>query len=185
MINVLYSSPTVTNCTFSDNSATSDGGGMYNIVDSSSTVTNCILWGDSPNEIFDDENSSTTATYSDIGGGYAGTGNIDAEPNFVDANNPDPNLVDLRLMPVSPCIDAADSAALLPMPYSAIDLDGNIRFVDFPSITNTGSGPLEFLDMGAYEYPCNCSEGDINCDGVVDFKDLAILAGNWLAGVGD
>jgi len=25
--------------------------------------------------------------------------------------------------------------------------------------------------------------GDINCDGVVDFKDLAILCNNWLAGV--
>jgi len=42
---------------------------------------------------------------------------------------------------------------------------------------------LEFLDMGAYEYPCNCSEGDINCDGVVNFEDFAIMAENWLVGV--
>jgi parallel beta-helix repeat protein len=177
MYNFYSSSPTVTNCTFSDNSATSDGGGMANLENSSPTVTNCILWGDSPNEIFDDANSSTTATYSDVGGGYAGTGNIDADPNFVDAASGN-----LRLSYGSPCIDAADSTALLPMTYSAIDLDGNIRFVDVSSITNTGSGPLEFLDMGAYEYPCNWSEGDINCDGVVDFKDFAIMAENWLIG---
>ncbi|MHC4737220.1 MAG: hypothetical protein ACYTDW_22685 [Planctomycetota bacterium] len=29
---------------------------------------------------------------------------------------------------------------------------------------------------------CNYTGGDSNCDGVVDFKDLAILCGNWLAG---
>ena len=176
MYSYWYSNPTVTNCTFSDNSATSDGGGIINYY-SSPTLTNCILWGDSPNEIFDDENSSTTVTYSDVGGGYAGTGNIDADPNFVDAASGN-----LRLSYGSPCIDAADSAALLPMPYSALDLDGNIRFVDVSSITNTGSGPLEFLDMGAYEYPCNWSEGDINCDGVVELKDFAIMAENWMVG---
>ena len=168
------SSPTVTNCTFTGNGA---GGGMHNFYSSNPTLTNCILWGDSPNEIFDDDNSSTTVTYSDVGGGYAGTGNIDADPNFVDAASGN-----LRLSYGSPCIDAADSAALLPMPYSALDLDGNIRFVDVSSITNTGSGPLEFLDMGAYEYPCNWSEGDINCDGVVELKDFAIMAENWLVG---
>ena len=38
------SSPTVTNCTFSDNTAVS-GGGMYNTSSSSPTVTNCTFSG--------------------------------------------------------------------------------------------------------------------------------------------
>jgi len=37
--------------------------------------------------------------------------------------------------------------------------------------------------MGAYEFYCSGIAGDINCDGVVDFKDVAILCNNWLAGI--
>ncbi|MCK4659257.1 MAG: hypothetical protein KAV82_07010, partial [Phycisphaerae bacterium] len=46
MCNDFYSSPTVTNCTFSGNSADDDGGGMYNY-GSSPTVTNCTFSGNS------------------------------------------------------------------------------------------------------------------------------------------
>jgi parallel beta-helix repeat protein len=42
MCNASYSSPTVTNCTFSNNLA-GDGGGMYNDFYSSPTVTNCTF----------------------------------------------------------------------------------------------------------------------------------------------
>jgi hypothetical protein len=42
------------------------------------------------------------------------------------------------------------------------------------------------VDMGAYEQPGIVPiPGDINGDGKVDFKDIAILAADWLAGVGD
>lgn len=51
MANDTSSSPTLTNCTFAGNSA-DFGGGMCN-QSSSVTVTNCILWGDSPSEILD------------------------------------------------------------------------------------------------------------------------------------
>ena len=46
MYNDDYSSPTVTNCTFSGNSAMTSGGGMYND-DSSPTLTNCTFSGNS------------------------------------------------------------------------------------------------------------------------------------------
>ncbi|MHC4694089.1 MAG: hypothetical protein ACYS67_15210 [Planctomycetota bacterium] len=38
------------------------------------------------------------------------------------------------------------------------------------------------VDIGAYEFHCSRVPGDINCDGVVDFKDVAIICANWLAG---
>ena len=179
-------SPTITNCTFSGNTAsTAGGGGIYNYTNSSPTVTNCILWGDEPNEIIDYA-SNTTVTYSDVQGGWGDPNdpnntNIDADPRFVDAYNPDPNLWDLRLKPDSPCIDAGNSTILIAVPV-LYDLDGKFRYWDIHSIANTGIGPSEFLDMGAYEVHCSGIPGDVNCDGVVDFKDVAILCGNWLAG---
>jgi len=127
------SSPTVESCTFSGNSAY-HGGGMYNS-SSSPTVTNCLLWGDTGGEIVDD-NSTPTVTYSNVQGGYAGTGNINADPLFV---------WNLRLAAGSPCIDAANGPAA-----PAYDQDGNPR-VDDPNSPNTGVGP-PWVDMGAYEF---------------------------------
>jgi parallel beta-helix repeat protein len=180
--NATNSSPVLSNCTFYNNTATTYGGGMYNENNSSPTVTNCILWGDEPDEIYN-YNASPTITYSDVQGGWpdANNTNIDADPRFLDPNNPDPNLCNLRLKPDSSCIDAADSSMLLAVP-AYFDLDGKDRYVDIDSIDDTGSGPWEFLDMGAYEFYCSGIAGDINCDGVVNFKDVAILCGNWLAG---
>lgn len=40
---------TVTNCTFSRNTADYEGGGMYNFAVSFPKLTNCILWGNSDN----------------------------------------------------------------------------------------------------------------------------------------
>jgi hypothetical protein len=167
-------SQTVTNCTFSGNSANISGGGIY--IYGNSVVTNCIIWGNTPNEI-NYFSRSPTVTYSDIQGGWGGTGNINADPCFVDAAADN-----LRLKPDSPCIDAANGAALLPLPWSAFDLDGNARYFDFVFIPDTGASPGKFLDMGAYELQCNWSIGDINCDGTVDLEDLAILANHWLEG---
>jgi hypothetical protein len=84
------SSPTLSNVTFSGNSA-SDGGGVSN-EDSSPTLTNCILWGNTASsgpQIRNDASSSPSVTYSLVQGGYAaGTDIIDADPLFV--RNPDP-----------------------------------------------------------------------------------------------
>jgi parallel beta-helix repeat protein/predicted outer membrane repeat protein len=145
------SSPTVTNCTFSGNSATSYGGGMYNSY-SSPTVTNCILWGDTPQEI-ENDHSSPVVAYSDIQGGYLGTGNINADPRFLDPDGPD-NISgnqddDFHLTPKSPCIDAGDnSTPALP----TTDIDGDNRKIDDPKVANTGNGTPPIVDMGADEY---------------------------------
>jgi len=143
MSNYYSSSPTVTNCTFSGNTANNIGGGMHNSYSSSPTVTNCILWGDSTNEI-SNYTSTPSVNYSDIQGGYTGTGNIDADPMFVDEANGD-----LHLKPLSPCIDAGDnSASALP----ATDIDGDDRRIDHPTVPDTGNGTPPIVDMGADEY---------------------------------
>ena len=174
----LESSATVTNCTFSGNTA-SYVGGMSNYA-SNPTVTNCIIWGNTPidGQIID---GNPTVNYSNVQGTYPGIGNINDDPCFVDAQNPDPNLWNLRLKPDSPCIDAGDTTAV----YLPLDLDVNPRAIDHPHVPNSGRSifdSLHVVDIGAYEFqPCRIS-GDNNCDGVVDFKDLAILCENWLAG---
>ena len=80
-----------------------------------------------------------------------GTGNIDADPLFVDADGVD-NIVgtaddNLRLSTGSPSIDAADGDVA-----PTLDKDGNSR-VDDPAIANTGVGAtVDYADMGAYEF---------------------------------
>jgi hypothetical protein len=144
MANSVTSSPIVTNCTFTSNTA-SYGAGMFNY-NSHPTITSCILWGDTPDEVNNFTGSSATVTYSDIQGGYSVAGNINADPCFVDASEGV-----LRLKPNSPCIDAGDSNMLVNAGISQ-DIEGFKRFVDIVEITNTGSGPLAYVDMGSYEF---------------------------------
>jgi len=77
MCNEYESNPTLTNCTFNDNSHY----GLYNYADSNPTVTNCIMWSDAPDEIGGSGNP--VVTFSDIQGGWPGEGNIDKKPRFV------------------------------------------------------------------------------------------------------
>ena len=148
MANAYGSSPTLTNVSFSSNSASLYGGGMENF-SSSPTLTNCILWGDSGGEIYNDDSSSVTVSYSDVQGGWSGTGiidagnNINADPLFVDG------IHDLHLRHGSPAIDTGTNKFLSPQGTNlvpSIDLDGNPRPVD----GGTGRGAI--TDMGAYEF---------------------------------
>jgi predicted outer membrane repeat protein len=118
-----YSSPSLQNVTITGNSAVDYGGGIYCYNDTSNpSLINSILWNDSPQEIYINS-SSVTVTYSDIQGGFTGTGNIDADPLFADpgigdyhltwANFPIPDST------MSPCIDTGD-------PSSPFDPDGTI-----------------------------------------------------------
>jgi hypothetical protein len=146
MINSVDSSTTLTNCTFSGNMA-DNGGGMLNNDNSNPNVTNCIFWGDTPNEI-NNLNSSPTVTYSNVEGGYLGTGNINADPFFVDRNGGD-----FRLGFSSGCIDAGDNTAL--PSYVLKDLAGKLRYADDPSTDDTGNAGMTgrpVVDMGAYEF---------------------------------
>jgi parallel beta-helix repeat protein len=161
------SSPTVVNCTFSGNTAS----GMY-IFSGNPTVTNSILWGNSPNQI----SGTAFVTYSDVQGGFAGTGNLNADPLFV--RNPSPGMDgrfgdhpftmvdeaadddygDLHLQAASPVIDAGNNAPVTAPPFPAdgggtvLDKDGKPRFVDHPGKADTGAGTAPIVDMGAFEF---------------------------------
>ena len=99
------SSPTLTNCTISANTASSYGAGMHCYSSSSPTLTNCILSGDSPGEIYV-SSSTPVVRYCDVQGGYTGTGNLNLDPLFINAV-----AGDYHLGPLSPCIDAGDPAS--------------------------------------------------------------------------
>ena len=132
------SSPSLTNVTVSGNRAW-DGGGIF-LNNSSSSLVNCIFWNDNPDEICLSGTSSVSVTYSDIQGGWTGTGNIDSDPLFADTAN-----ADFSLTENSPCIDAGtpDTTGLNLPPW---DILGNQRIWD-------GDGDeIAIIDMGAYEY---------------------------------
>jgi parallel beta-helix repeat protein len=154
----------LTNCTFSKNSAV-NGGVIFNS-GSDATLSNCILWGNTAtegNEIYLDFytdflgnkiSSTINVDYSNVEGGAAGvyvdtdctlnwgTGNIEADPCFVETGYWDSNGVwiegDYHLLAGSPCIDAGDPNYVAEP--NETDLDGKPRVIGGR------------IDMGAYEY---------------------------------
>jgi len=182
-------STAVSNCTFVNNTAVVDGGGMNNVDDSTVIVDNCVLWGNSPDQILDFGTAMTTVGYSDVQGGWPGTGNIDADPLFVD-----PLGGNVRLSSGSPCIDAADNTAVAPDATdldgdadtgeaTPFDLDGDSRFLDDPDTPDTGvpgNGFAEVVDMGAFEFgTAPAPLGDLDGDGSVGINDFLLLLGAW------
>jgi hypothetical protein len=128
MLNFYSSNPALTNVTFSGNTA-DHGGGMVNYDYSYPELANCILWGNTPNQIHNYNNSSPTISYSLVEGGWSGTGNIDADPQFVDADGPDntPGTLDdnLRLKnlsrrPLMPGITPLPAWSASPPTWTAI-----------------------------------------------------------------
>jgi len=166
------SGPIFTNCTINANAADSSGGGIFNF--NLNTVfpsaINCILWDNTPNQISPGFGFFESSIVQ--GPGFF-PGAIDADPLFVDSRGAD-DIVgteddDLRLLPGSPAIDAGDNGAV--SLGVVTDLDGNPRFVDDPSIVDTGLGLAPIVDIGAYEFRL----GDCDADGDVDLIDHGLL----------
>lgn len=148
------SAPRILNSTFQGNKAkTAAGGTIFNqsespylhIVNSTFADTtdawisgqsnvfarNCIFWGNSAG--FKTPKTMLAITYSDVKGGLAKAGNIDADPRFVDAANGD-----FRLQGDSPCIDTGTNSVF----GMKVTLDKGAK----------ARPANQVLDMGAYEY---------------------------------
>jgi hypothetical protein len=147
------------NCTFSDNTAANLGGGIYlfSHLTGSATLKNCILWNPGEVEI---EGKWVAVQYSDIEGGYAGTGNKNQDPRFVDADGGD-----YHLRWDSPCINAGDPCYVPDI--SEMDIDGE------PRIMRGG-----IVDMGSDEV--GLKQTDFTRNGVIDILDLSIFLNSWL-----
>ena len=143
------------------------GGGIEND-DSELSLVNTVVWGNTGGQI--SGSGDITVTYSDIQGGWPGTGNIDADPLFVQ-----PADDNLRLAFGSPCIDAGDNDAV--PDGVTTDLDGLPRFVDDPDVDDTGNGTPPIVDMGAYEGGNN-SQDPMDSEEDFDQNEVAVLIPN-------
>lgn len=154
------SAATFLNCTFSGNSATSAGGAVWtNSVPS--IFTNCVLWGNiapkDPDIYVSSSSNQPAITYSDVRGGFAGAGNISADPRFFYAADAGPDevwgtaddLTDLRTAGYSPLADAGNNSAL--SGGMTTDLAGMTRYIDVVTNVDTGAGAAPIVDIGAYE----------------------------------
>ena len=124
-----YKNITVTNCTFSSNFGGSEGGrgGIYSL-GSSPVIRSCIFWSNSDSygmgELSQIGPETPAVNYSCIQGwtgALGGTGNIGADPCFVD-----PLRDDCHLLANSPCINTGDPS------YSGTgetDIDGQPRVI--------------------------------------------------------
>lgn len=132
-IDINSGTATVTNCVFSGNTATRDAVTVLNF--GTLTMTNCTSTQNTSgysaiynggtttleNDLFFNDvatgapelwGKAATANYCDITGGYAGTGNLNADPLFTNAPS------DLHLTPGSPCQGAGTASGA---PTTTID----------------------------------------------------------------
>ena len=151
--------PTFDYCTISGNYSST--GSIVRAYTGRLYLNGCIVWGNSPSGIGAVTGATLTATYSDIEGGYTGTGNFDADPKFripITASSTPSTAGDFHIdqapsptlppPPVvrSPCLGRVET------PDVAEDIEGNVR-----DYQNTLS------DCGAYESPvCVALDASLN-----------------------
>jgi hypothetical protein len=143
--------PSFTNCTFANNAAAVNGGVLSARLSrteartaaktklNKATFVNCISWGntapDSPffwGQQAGDKQAETEATFSLIEGGYPGLGNLQTDPQFLDAVKSD-----FRLKPLSP-----------------VYFKGSPKAFETPNVDLAGftRQPGQPVSMGAFEY---------------------------------
>lgn len=132
----------IVNCTFAANNCTNLGKALYL---SGASVVSCNIWDNTNGAGADDIDGSATVTYTNVQDAYAGTGNKSLNPLFEGTGN-DP----YQIQKGSPCIDCADSGPANTAGLTSDILDRGWK--DDPSAPNDGVGPVDYVDMGCYEF---------------------------------
>lgn len=149
LYNSFSSVPILTNVTITGNIANS-GGGIDHYDNSSSKIRNSIIWGNNSGIA---NAGATLVEHSLVQGGFLGTGNIAADPQFKDSNG------NYQLRSGSPAIDAGSTSYY-----------GNAESPNISTITKDLGGNKRVLgtgiDMGAYEIQELVAA--LNFDGVDD-----------------
>lgn len=193
------SSSKVINNTFVNNTAT-QGGAVYSNTASPLLANNVMTFNSSgvykttasgsPTLRRNDVYGNTAYNYSGITNPTGTNGNISVDPRFIRKagagadgtwGTTDDDYGDLRLMTVSPCIDAGSNADV---PSGILtDLAGLSRFIDDPAMPDTGSGTAPIVDMGAYEM-ASATPGDGNRDDHVDSLDFDLFSDCYSGPIG-
>ncbi len=152
---------TWSNCTLVDNQAGATGGAFH--INTNATnegradLFNTIVWGNHAARGAQIHGQGQVVLYCDVQGGYAGMGNIDADPLFRGVSG-----AEYEPGPGSPVNDAGDNAAIAadeldldgdgvlnePTPF---DLNDEARRMGEPLAPDTGAGTAPMVDMGAFE----------------------------------
>ena len=148
------------NCTFSANRAGTKGGAIH--VNTSAAIQghaelfNTIVWGNDARAGAQISGLDQTVLYCDVEGGYAGTGNIDADPLFRTVAG-----AEYEPRPGSPVNDAGDNSLIVADQLdldddgvwneeTPFDLNGLARRIDDPLAPDAGNKEPA-VDMGAFE----------------------------------
>lgn len=148
VIAIMNGVPTFTNCTIADNYCKYAYGGGLNDGGSLAVLKNCILWGNTAikggSQIFNFGPAVSNATYSNVQGGWTGTGNMNSDPLFTDVGSGD-----YRLQQNTPC----DNVGSGTMPDDVGDLDWDTITSEPVPFDLAGIARVQFsvIDMGAYE----------------------------------
>jgi len=164
----------LTNCSFYRNEAYFYGGAVWisEYGGPASRISNCIFWQNQDvtgmTESAQVNSGVSLPVENSVLQGlqeYKGSGNIDLDPRFMDADGVDNQLGtaddNLRLLPDSPCINAGSNTAVPPDELDLdndgdltepipIDLDGDPRFAGSEAAPLSDSPTV---DMGPYENP--------------------------------
>ena len=140
------------NNTVSENITDSEGGGIYCGTNSSPIITNTIVWGNEApggDQIYC-SGGIPVVTFCDVGGGWTGEGNIDADPLFVD-----PETGDFHLTDSSPCIDVGTDTGV----YNDIDGDTRPQGPGF-DIGSDEAVSISLLEVFLTDYPGSIQLGE-------------------------
>ena len=177
---------TISNCTFTNNSAVNLGGAIFANNNTVVEISNSIIWENGTSAIQVESGSSANVSFSNVQGGFAGTGNMNTDPLFENAVGGDGVAGtlddDLRVQASSPMIDAGNNDVV---PADDLDIDGDgdlveplpldlrmmFRFADNPDVPDAGNGIGPIVDIGAIEFSAILL-GDVNLDGLVNLLDI-------------